>query len=138
MDWTNPKDHVTPHFTIADACMLHALNRLATAADGMDTDKLVILCNKMEEIRALINCPINVHCMFRSPAYNLQIGAPEHDVHSMSLACDFDCNGHLTIDQVKAILEPKLEELGIRMEKGTTTWVHIDLHPVIHQRYFNA
>lgn len=138
MDWTKPTDHVSPHFTISDACLLHAFNRLATAADGMDTAKLIALCAKMEQIRGILGQPINVHCMFRSPEYNLKIGAPAHDVHSMSLACDFDCAPHLTIAQIQAILEPQLEQLGIRMERNTPTWVHVDLHPVMNARYFNA
>ena len=138
MDWTNPKEHITPHFTVRDATFLHAFNRLATTADGMDTAKLIVLCQKMEQIRALLGYPINVHCMYRSPEYNLKIGAPAHDVHALSEACDFDCFPHLTIVQVQAILEPKLEELGIRMERNTKTWVHVDVHPVIHQRYFNV
>jgi uncharacterized protein YcbK (DUF882 family) len=138
MDWTNPNEQITQHFTVADAAMLHAFNRLGTPADGMDPDKLITLCQKMEQIRALLGYAINVHCMYRSPAYNVKIGAPEHDVHSMSLACDFDCAPHLTIDQIHDILEPKLEEMGIRMERNTPTWVHIDLHPVMNQRYFYA
>lgn len=138
MDWTNPAAHITPHFTVRDACFLHAFNRLATAADGMDTAKLTVLCQKMEQVRALLGQPMTVHCMFRSPEYNLKIGAPAHDVHSMSEAADFDCAPHLTIVQVQAILEPKLAELGLRMERNTPTWVHLDVHPVIHQRYFNA
>lgn len=144
MDWSNPNEHVTTHFTVRDACMLHALNRLGLVSEGMDTAKLVVLCQKMEEIRALLSaalgkdCPINVHCMYRSPDYNKKIGAPPNDVHAMSMACDFDCGKNLTIVQVQAILEPKLEQLGIRMERNTPTWVHIDTHPVIHQRYFNA
>jgi Peptidase M15 len=136
MDWTNPKDHVTPHFTVADACLLHAFNRLGTPTDGMDPAKLIVLCQKMEEIRELLGYPINVHCMFRSPEYNLKIGAPAHDPHSTNAACDFDCNPHLTIAQVQGILEPKLEALGIRMERNTATWCHIDLWPVGHNRFF--
>lgn len=136
MNWANPKDHVTPHFTVKDACYLHQWNRLATVVDGMDTAKLIILCQKMEQIRTLLNCPINSHCMYRSPEYNKQIGASAHDPHSLNSACDFDVNPHMTIIQAQAILEPKLAELGIRMERNTPTWIHIDLCPVIHNRYF--
>lgn len=144
MDWTNPADHVTSHFTVADAAMLHSFNRLATPADGMNPDKLIVLCQKMEQVRDVLSqafgkdCPLNVHCMYRSPEYNKQIGAPPNDVHSFSEACDFDCGQHLTIAQVQAILEPQLEALGIRMERNTPSWVHVDVHPVGHARYFYA
>jgi hypothetical protein len=137
IDWTNPNEQVTEHFTVNDCLMLHSWNRLATADDGADLDKLATLCAKMEEVRNALGCPINVHCMFRSQAYNQsQNIKPVADVHSMSLACDFDCNATMSIDDVHAKLEPLLESLGIRMERNTTTWVHIDLHPVGNARYF--
>lgn len=121
--------------------MLHSSwNRLATEADGADFDKLTALCQVLEQVRAALNCPMNVHCMFRSKDYNIaqHILLPTgYDVHAMSLAVDFDCNGHLTIQEVKDALEPLLDQLGIRMEKGTTTWVHLDLrHVGISGRYF--
>lgn len=140
-DWSNPLDKVTPHFTVGDALMLHAWGRLAAPGpDGVDTTLIQELCLKMEEIRTALGCPIFVHCMFRSVAYNqAQNIQPAADVHSMSLACDFDAGGILSIDEIKAKLEPLLPQLGIRMERGTPTWVHIDLHSVgLSGRYFTA
>lgn len=142
IDWTNASCNITDHFTVGDAITLHSWNRLANDQDGLDDDgknKLVILCQKMEEIRTLLNCPINVHCMFRSQDYNAQVvKAIPNDVHAQFLACDFDCGEKYTIDEVHALLLPKLEELGIRMEQNTPTWIHADLHPVVHARYFLA
>ena len=140
VDWSNPEDSITEHFKVKDALTLHSWNKLATMADGVDFDRIIKLCNKMEEIRKILNCPINVHCMYRSVAYNeAQHIKPAADVHSMSMACDFDCNSHLTIQEIKDILEPKLEELQIRMEFGTATWIHIDFHNVGPSgRYFKV
>lgn len=132
-DFTNPKDNITDHFTVGDALILHNWNRLATEEDGADFDKLTTLCEKLEEVRTALGCPMNVHCMFRSPAYNLEQGILKPtgmDVHAMNLACDFDCNKNMSIQDVKDKLEPLLEDLGIRMEKGTTTWIHVDLRNV--------
>jgi hypothetical protein len=142
IDWTSPDSHITEHFTVADGCMLHSWNRLANEMDGFNDaakQNIIALCNKMEVIRTLLGCPITVHCMFRSQQYNQEVvKAIPNDVHAQSLACDFDCNGNMTIDQVHAKLEPVLEQLGIRMERNTPTWVHIDLHPVMNARYFTA
>jgi hypothetical protein len=142
IDWTSPDCHITEHFTVSDACMLHSWNRLANEMDGFNDQmktKLVTLCQKMEEIRTFLGCSINVHCMFRSQQYNQQVvKAIPNDVHAQGFACDFDCNSTMTIDQVHAKLEPVLEKFGIRMERNTATWVHIDLHPVMNARYFNA
>lgn len=140
IDWTNPTAQVTEHFTVNDCLMLHSWNRLATEADGANFDQLITLCNKLEEVRIILNCSMNVHCMFRSKEYNIEqsillpTGA---DVHSMSLACDFDANNTMSIQDIKDKLEPLLEQLGIRMERGTSSWVHLDLHvPGPSGRYF--
>lgn len=139
IDWTNQECAVTEHFSVKDCLFLHHWGRLATADDGADMAKLLTLCQKLEEVRALFaGFPMNVHCMFRSPQYNKEIGAPANDVHSMSLACDFDCGPNFTTDAAKAVLVPELERLGIRMENNGagSSWVHIDLHAVIHNRFF--
>jgi len=142
IDWTDSKCQVTDHFTVGDCLTLHSWNRLATDQDGLTDegkDKLIVLCQKMEEIRTILGCAINVHCMFRSQDYNSQVvKAIPDDVHAQFLACDFDTNGNHTIDEIHAILEPHLESLGIRMERNTPGWCHIDLHPVMNARYFMA
>lgn len=143
LDWTNPKCHVTEHFTVEDACMLHSWNRLATEKDGFDDAmkaKLIVVCQKMEEVRAALGCPIKVHCMFRSQEYNRDVvKAKPDDVHAQGLAADFDCSPALTIDQIKEKMEPLLATMNIRMEFGTTTWIHLDLRaPGPSGRYFHA
>lgn len=140
IDWTNGECRVTPHFKVKDCLMLHSYNRLATEADGADFQKLTTLCQKMEQIRNVLECEINVHCTFRSKAYNQSQGIkPEADVHSMNEAMDFDCNGNLTIQEIKDRLIPVLDLYGIRLERGTTTWCHVDVHSVGPSgRYFTV
>ena len=139
IDWTDSNCQVSEHFTVGDALTLHSWNRLATVTDGADFQKLEALCQKMEQIRSILGCPINVHCMFRSIDYNKALGIiPNDDVHAQSEACDFDCGKTLSIDDIHTKLLPLLESLGIRMERNTPTWVHVDLHPVVNSRYFLA
>lgn len=146
IDWTDANYHITPHFTVGDAITLHAWNRLATEDDGLDDDakvKLIALCETMEKVRTHLGCAINVHCMFRSPKYNLEqniLPPTGMDVHAMNLACDFDASPNLTTDQIKAMLMPILEDFGIRMENNGigASWIHIDLHPVGHSRFFSV
>lgn len=129
IDWSNEKCKVTPNFTVGECLKLHQWNRLATDKDGLtDTIKseLVKLCALMETIRAVLNAPIKVHCMYRSPAYNKLIGAHEHEVHSLGMAIDFDCLPTLSIEEVKEQLRPILNQYHIRIERGTSTWVHLD------------
>lgn len=142
IDWTDDVCHITDHFTVGDCLTLHAWNRLATDADGLTDqikENMKTLCQIIEKVREVLGCPINVHCIFRSQEYNEKVvGAIPADVHSMGMAIDFDCNGHHTIDEIHTILEPLLESLGLRMERNTKTWVHLDIHPVKNARYFLA
>lgn len=143
MDWTNPDEQVSKHFKVSEAITLHAWNRLAIDADGLTDeikDAIVATCNKMDEIRDFLGCSMNAHCIFRSVEYNEQVlKSLPHDVHSMGEAIDFDCNGTFTIDELHAKLEPVLEQYGIRMERGTTSWIHLDTRaPGPSGRYFTA
>lgn len=143
IDWTDATHHITPHFTVGDAITLHSWNRLATEEDGLDDEgkaKLVVLCEKMEQVRTHLGFPIKVHCMFRSQEYNKEVvKAIPNDVHAQFLAVDFDCLPHLTIKEIKEKMETVLEDFDIRMEKDTTTWVHLDLRaPGPSGRYFTA
>lgn len=140
LDWTNAQSMVSKYFSVQNAILLHDWNRLATPQDGYDPARLLAFCAKLDQVRELIGSPMNIHCIFRSQEYNAEHGfKPTADVHSMSIACDFDCAPNLTIDQIKEILEPQLEALEIRMEFGTTTWVHVDIHaPGPSGRYFHV
>jgi hypothetical protein len=129
IDWSDETCQVTSHFTVKDCLYLHGWQKLACVKNsGVKTERIVFLCQKLEEIRALLNYPINVHSFFRSISYNESQGIkPSDDVHSESIACDFDCAPFLSIQEIKDKLRPHLEILNIRMEKGTETWVHVDI-----------
>jgi hypothetical protein len=140
IDWTDPKSQVTEHFTVGDCLTLHSWNRLATEADGANFEELTNLCQILEQVRDALGCPMSVHCIFRSQDYNKsQNISPSADVHALCLAADFDSNNTMSIQDVKDKLLPLLESLNIRMEKGTTTWVHVDTRtPGPSGRYFTA
>lgn len=143
VEWDKENSQITPHFTVKEALTLHSWGRLATVADGVTEEvkvNIYRLCQKLEEVRDILGCGMNVHCIFRSIEYNTEVlHSLPHDVHALGMAIDFDCAPNLTIEQIKNKLEPELERLGLRMEKGTLTWVHLDIHvPGVSGRYFTA
>ena len=142
IDWTDASDPITDHFCVNDALLLHEWNRLAKPVDGLTDDikeNLIKVCEKLELVREILGCPMFVTSMFRSVDYNRSQGiVPNNDVHSMGMACDFTCQGYLTIDEIHAKLLSHLEDLGLRMEMDTQTWCHVDIHPVMNARYFKA
>lgn len=98
---------------------------------------LIHLAQKMDEIRDLFKKPIQVSSGLRPSVYNELIGGSKASQHCLGKACDFSIFT-MSIDEIHAVLEPRLEPLGIRMEKGTSTWVHIDIANVMPggSRYF--
>jgi hypothetical protein len=134
INWNDPKSMVSKHFTVAEAITLHAWNRLATEEDGLTQDvknEIVKLCSVMDEVRDILGCPMNAHCIFRSVKYNQEVlHSLPNDVHAAGKAIDFDCAPHLTIEEAKEKIRPYLEKLNIRMEGATTSWIHLDTHAV--------
>lgn len=133
IDWKDGSCQVTPNFTVKECLYLHAWERLADInIEHVYTYRIAALCGKLELIRALVgDKPLNIHSMYRSPQYNeSQFIHPHEDVHSESLAVDFDCLPFLGIEDLRQRLRPHLEALGIRMERGTKKWIHIDMREV--------
>lgn len=138
IDWTNPKCKITEHFSVNEAIYLPTWDRMATEADGLTQeiqDNLVNLCFIMEKVRDLLGVPMVVHCTYRPPEYSKEVGGSLTDPHTRGQAIDFNLDG-MEIEDAKNALLPKLEELGLRMEQGTSSWIHLDTCPVIHNRYF--
>jgi hypothetical protein len=134
IDWARASTMLSQHFCVGEMIALHAWDRLATEEDGLTDEvkaNLLRLCGIMEKIRTILSCSINVHCGFRSVKYNQEVlKSLPHDVHSMGMAVDLDVNECMTIEQAKEKIRPHLEELNIRLEGQTSTWIHIDFHAV--------
>lgn len=62
-----------------------------------------------------------------------------HSPHRTGHAIDFHIVGYEGPDkcqEIREILAPHLEELGLRMEKIHGGWVHLDDLPVVNERWF--
>ncbi len=143
IDWTKPGEYVSEHFTVRECLWLPTWHRMATEADGLTDEikqNIVKLCGILERVRTILGCPLTIHSIYRPPEYSKLVGGTEHDVHTTGQAADMDFGDHMSTDDAKKILLPKLEDLGLRMEDNgpASSWVHLDEHPVIHSRFFKA
>ncbi len=145
---------ITPNFTWHDAFFLPTWGVYHTPS-GEEIKAIRQTCLIMEKIRSLLgHRPINVHCMIRPTSvncpdspfhgknYNVAVGSTaKHSPHVYGMACDFDAQG-LDCDDARFILEPSLDELGIRMEdRPGAAWIHIDSYtPSVSggRRFFKA
>ena len=145
LDWNDPNCKVSKYFTVKECLWLPSWNRMANDSDGLTPQikaNLIALCGKLDIVRDYLNCPINVHCMYRSPKYSELVGGFSTDVHTGNggVAVDFDCNPNLSCDEIKNLLLPCIENWSLRMEDNGAgaSWIHLDNHAVIHNRFFKV
>jgi Peptidase M15 len=127
--WTDPKCQVTDNFTVHDCLWLGQWGRLANEKDGLSEEiceKLIIACENAEKIRSILSCKMLISSMYRPPQYSPLVGGSSTDVHTQGIAFDFVPNTILSVEAAKELIRPNLDSLNLRMEKGTTTWIHID------------
>jgi len=92
---------------------------------------------KLQQIRHIFDRPIKVTSGLRPKSYNKLIRGARSSYHMLGMAVDFQVKNE-NCDHVRAVLEQKLERLGIRMEaKPGSSWCHIDMgKPSRNGRYF--
>lgn len=117
-------------FTLTECLFLPSWGRVANEADGL-TDEILanlkILCRKMDKVRLLVEVPIVVHCAYRPPEYNKQVGGAPNSWHMKGMAMDFHAS-YWDCDYVRSKLRPHLEELEMRMENlPGSSWIHMDI-----------
>jgi hypothetical protein len=139
IDWSNPKDKISEHFTVGEATYLPSWDTYHIPSD-IEKENILKTAEKMELIREFLNSlPIHIHCWIRpkivnSPKshyhaknYNAAVGGAPGSAHPEGLAVDFHVS-KMTCSEVRAVLQPKLVDFDIRMEDiNSEGWVHIDL-----------
>lgn len=141
IDWTDPNCKISKYFTVREAILLRNWNRLGNEQDGLSVvvkNNLLSIFSIMDKIREILGVPVYIKSAWRPKKYNVEIGGATKSSHmaddkaaAVDFWCDLDGDNDKDgddCDKIKAILMPKLQELGIRMEdngKGAR-WVHID------------
>lgn len=139
IDWSDPTEKISEFFTVKEALWLPQWNRMATEADGLTMEikaNIVYFAReKMDPVRRIVGKTIIVKNWFRPDLYNKLIGGARLSLHKLGLAGDWytdvdgdgDKDGE-DCDNLKAMLLPHLETLGIRMEDNGAgaRWIHND------------
>lgn len=131
ISWQDPNSLVSPNFTVHQCLELPQWFRMANEKDGLNDvikQNLIKLCNKLEVIQAILGASLDVHSMYRPSSYSPLVGGTSTDVHTRGMACDFHVEG-MSMEAAAEKIKPLLEGLDMRMEQGTLTWVHLDIHP---------
>ena len=123
------------NFYWREVLFLHGIGACVYVNDAT-RENLIKVCGKLQEIRDMYGKPIKINSGFRPTKYNRHIGGASRSMHTKGGAIDFKIKG-VSCDVVRKDLEPRLKELGLRMEDlPKSNWVHIDIKPVGRNRYF--
>lgn len=116
---------ISPHFTLDEM----TVSQLA-AREGLDNNppaearaNLQLLCNSLEQVRALFGAPVIVSSGYRSPAVNQRIGGARTSQHLQGLAADFTVFGMSPREVVRRVSESAIPFDQLILEFDN--WVHL-------------
>ncbi|KAF4559878.1 D-Ala-D-Ala carboxypeptidase family metallohydrolase [Pseudomonas asiatica] len=116
---------ITPHFTLDEM----TVSQLA-AREGLDNNppaearaNLQLLCNALEQVRALFGAPVIVSSGYRSPAVNQRIGGTLTSKHLQGLAADFTVIEVTPREVVRRVSESTIPFDQLILEFDD--WVHL-------------
>ncbi|GLO51309.1 Peptidase M15 [compost metagenome] len=118
---------ISPHFTLDEM----TVSQLA-AREGLDNKppadaraNLQLLCNALEQVRALFGAPVIVSSGYRSPAVNQRIGGTLTSKHLQGLAADFTVIEVSPREVVRRISESAIPFDQLILEFDN--WVHLSV-----------
>lgn len=122
--------HLSPHFSLAELCASETAERL-----GIDNTppapvvaNLRRLANTLEQVRALVNAPLNVNSGFRCIRLNRVLKSGDNSAHVSGLAADFIAPRFGTpLEVCEEIHRSDIEFDQLIHEFGG--WVHLGLKP---------
>lgn len=85
----------------------------------------MILADKMQEIRKLLNAPIKINSAYRCLELNRKIGSKDTSQHTKFQACDFTSSFGTPEQIVKFLKENKIEVDQCLIEFDS--WVHLSI-----------
>lgn len=132
IDWTNPKSKISKYFTVGEATYLPQLKMYYSPTET-EKNNIIALATTLDTVREIVNKPFIVNIWIRpivtkpdgtTVDYNLLVGGAKNSAHKDGNAVDLRVR-EMEAEDVRKLLAPRLESLGLRME-ADVTWCHFD------------
>ena len=125
--------NLSEHFTLEELTFSDyaVRNSIDNSPDDTTIEHLTILAQGLEEIRSLLNSPININSGYRGILLNKALGGVTHSAHVDGYAADFTSRGFGTPEQIVRLIK----DSGIKYDQVIYegTWVHISFAPTMRQ-----
>ncbi|HEN8711339.1 TPA: peptidase M15 [Pseudomonas putida] len=125
---------ITPNFTLEEMIVSQVASR-----EGLDNtpsqqviSNLHLLCDALEQVRALFGLPVIISSGYRSPALNRRIGGSPRSQHLRGLAADFEIFGISNREVVRQVSASAVSFDQIILEFDS--WVHLSVTPGVPRR----
>ena len=123
-----PTTQLSPHFTLSE--MTYSETALRRGIDNTPPPEIVTnltrLCERLEEVRAMLGHPMIISSGYRCLELNRAIGSSDTSAHVQGLACDFTCP---QFGDPKAVCNAIIEH-GIKFDQVIweyASWTHFGL-----------
>ena len=116
---------LSKYFTWGEALWLPKMRAYAVPTQEQ-INNIINLAQALDKVRDHYNKPMIVHSWLRPAEYNKLIGGARASKHIEGSAIDFSIDG-LQAGQIQSELEKRKDIWPYRGERGTPTWVHLDL-----------
>lgn len=128
---------LTEHFSLEEltASKTAAAHKIVNTPDAVSAANLKVLADGLEQVRGLLNAPIDIHDGYRCPALNKAVGGVPNSAHAEGYAADFVCPGYGTPLEIVEKLQNAVvfDQL---IQEGT--WVHISFAPTLRKQVLTA
>jgi hypothetical protein len=131
---------LSEHFTLQEltASDWASRNNVPNDPNSDITSNLIMLAEKLEEVRAVLGKPIHINSGYRSPKVNKAIGGKPTSSHQYGLAADIRCPEFGTPEQVcAAIMESGIKFDQLILEFPTPDgggWTHLGIGKQMRQQ----
>jgi putative chitinase len=116
-------------FTLSSAALALGIENKPTAEH---MEHIQHLAERMEEVRALFNLPIEITSGYRNPQVNAVVGGVPTSAHALGHAADFHVHGLHDLAAAKLIRDSGLKFDQLIYEKNRC--VHISFDPRLRQQ----
>ena len=126
---------LTPNFTLAELTHSQTASRLGldNTPDAVITQHLVRLAQGLEQVRALVRCPVVISSGYRSPLVNKAVGGAAKSQHVDGHAADITAPAFGTPARLMAVIVkarlPYDQCILEYADKAGGGWVHISFTP---------
>ena len=130
---------LTSHFSLDELVFSSTAQRMHidNTPDAATIQRLTVLANGLEQIRALLGQPMHIDSGYRCPALNKAVGGVPDSAHIQGYAADFVCpdfGSPLTIARAIAASDINFDQCIVECN----AWVHVSFDPKARRQALTA